>query len=140
MTPLFLGLALAVAAPAPKEAPKKDAPTLVGVWKVESSIKGGQRSNPEDWTMEFTADGKMIMKEAGRDINGTYTSDPKKDPAEIDLTLEGGGQMITMHGIYRFEGDTMMMCLTFMGERPTKFESPDGGNCVLVTFKRAKKD
>jgi uncharacterized protein (TIGR03067 family) len=141
MTPLFVGLALIAAAPAPKPDSKKDPPTPIGVWSVESALKGGRKdTSPPGSTMELTAEGKMVLHENGKDISGTYKTDPKKDPAELDLTLDAGGAMVTMQGIYRIEGETMMVCLTFMGDRPKTFDSPDQAPQVLLTLKRVKKD
>ncbi|HEX3152577.1 MAG TPA: TIGR03067 domain-containing protein [Gemmataceae bacterium] len=138
---LLIGLAVVVAAPAPKEAPKKDMPTLVGVWNVESAIKGGKADNsPPGGTVEFMPDGKMAIKENGKDINGTFTSDAKKEQPEIDLNLEAGGMTVKMLGIYKLDGDKLLICLNFMGDRPTKLESPDGALTVLLTLKRTKKD
>lgn len=138
MTPLLV-LALTVAAPAAKDPPKKDVPSLVGKWTAESTIKGGRPDdNPSDATMEFTADGNVVLKDRGNGITGTYTTDPKKDPAELDLTLEGGGMSIHMPAIFKVEKDTLTVCLVFMGDRPRKFESPEGSMTVLVTLKRSK--
>jgi uncharacterized protein (TIGR03067 family) len=140
MTPLLVGLAFAIAAPGPKEAPKKDAPTLVGAWTVESVVKGG-RPAPDDREggLEFTADGKSILRERGKNIEGTYTSDSKKDPAELEITLEAGGMRVTLAGIFKFEKDTLTLCLAFDGKRPTVFESGEASPTVLLTLKRTKK-
>jgi uncharacterized protein (TIGR03067 family) len=133
-------LALAVGAPGVKDPPKKDAPTLAGLWVAESAVKGGRPDkNPTDATLEFTADGKVVLKEKGRDITGTYTTDGKKDPAELDMNLEAGGMSIHMPGIFKFDKDTLTLCLGFTGERPKKFESPEASMTVLLTLKRAKK-
>jgi uncharacterized protein (TIGR03067 family) len=140
MTSLLVGLALAVAAPGSKETPKKDAPALVGDWVVETVVKGGRPSPEENSALSFTADGKAVLKERGKTIDGTYTSDPKKDPAELDLTLEAGGMRVTLAGIFKFEKDTLTLCMTFMGDRPKAFESAEGAMTVLLTLKRAKKD
>src|SRR5438270_1328828 len=140
MTPLLVGLALAVAAPGPKEAPKKDGPTLAGDWVVQTVVKGGRPSPEEDSALTFTADGKAVLKERGKTIDGTYTSDPKKDPAEVDITLEAGGMRVTLSGIFKFDKETLTICMTFMGDRPKAFESPEGAMTVLLTLKRAKKD
>jgi uncharacterized protein (TIGR03067 family) len=138
---LLVGLALVVAAPAPKETPKKDMPTLEGVWNVDSALKGGKLDNsPPSGTLQFMSDGKMVLKENGKDITGTYTSDAKKDPGEVDLNLDAGGATITLKGIFKFEGETLKICLAFMGDRPAKLESPDGSLTVLLTLKRTKKD
>ena len=140
MTPVLI-LALTVAAPGAKDPPKKDAPTLVGVWVAESAIKGGKPDkNPSDATLEFTADGKVVLKEKAKDITGTYTTALKKDPAELDMTLEGGGMSVNMPGIFKIEKDTLTLCLVFMGERPTRFESPEGSMTLLLTLKRAKPE
>ena len=140
-TSLLIGLALVVAAPAPKEVPKKDAPTLVGMWVVESGIKGGKQDKASGpGTLELTADGKMVLKENGRDIEGTYTIEGKKDPAEVDLVLAAGGMSVSLLGIFKLEKDTLTLCLVFMGERPKTFASPDGSMTILLTLKRAKKD
>jgi len=137
---MLVGLALVVAAPAPKETPKKDMPTIVGVWNVESALKGGKLDNsPPGGTLELREDLTVVVKENGKDITGTYTSDAKKDPGEIDINLEAGGMKLTLKGIFKFEGDTLKICLNFMGDRPTKLESPDGALTVLLTLKQAKK-
>jgi uncharacterized protein (TIGR03067 family) len=142
MTPLLVGLALAVAAPGPKEAPKKDDPTLVGQWTVETVVKGGRPSDDKDKDggLDFTADGKAVLKDHGKNVAGNYTSDAKKDPAELDITLEERGMRITLKGIFKIEKDTLTLCLTFEGDRPKGFESPDGAPTVLLTLKRAPKD
>jgi len=140
-TALFVGLALTVAAPSVKEPPKKDPPSLVGSWEIESVVKGGKAGDENDkGSLDFTADGKATLKERGREMPATYTSDPKKSPAELDLTIDGGGMQVTMKGIWKIEKDTMTLCLSFMGERPKTFEAPDMPMTVLLTLKRVKKD
>ena len=58
----------------------------------------------------------------------------------VIVNLEGGGMSIKMLGIFKLEGDTLKICLAFMGDRPTKLESPDGSLTVLLTLKRTKKE
>jgi uncharacterized protein (TIGR03067 family) len=140
MTPLLAGLACLVAAPAAKDPPKKEPPTLVGMWIGETGIKGGKPSPPEDASMEFGKDGTLVFKEKGREIAGSYKTDAKASPARLDFTLGAGGQNISLQGIYKIDGDTLTICFTFMGDRPTKFESPDGSMTMLITLKRPKKD
>lgn len=141
MTPLIAGLALLVAAPATKDPPKKEPPSLIGVWNIESAVKGGKADAADaEGSIEFTKDGNAILKERGKAINATYKIDAKKNPAELDLTLSERGMSITMNGIYKFDGESLIICLTFMGERPTKFESPEKAMTVLLTLKRPKKD
>jgi uncharacterized protein (TIGR03067 family) len=139
---VLLGMVLAVGAPGDKDGPRKEPPSVVGEWDGEKAVRGGmERPMPEGGVkVTFTADGKLIFKEGTKDAaEGTYKVDAKKNPAEIDLTppKEEG----TLVGIYKLDGDTLTICLSDKNstDRPTKFESPDGTNVMLITLKRAKK-
>jgi uncharacterized protein (TIGR03067 family) len=139
---VLFGVVLAVGAPGDKEAPKKDAPSIVGEWDGEKAVRGGmERPIPDGGVkVTFTADGKLLFKEGFKDATeGSYKVDAKKNPAEIDLNPpnEDG----TLLGIYKFDGDTLTICLSDKNstERPTKFESPEGTNVMLITLKRVKK-
>lgn len=139
---LVFGLALAVGALGEKDAPKKDAPTIVGEWNGEKAVRGGNELPIPDGGIKvtFTADGKMLFKEGNKDEEtGSYKVDAKKNPGEIDISppKEGG----EMKGIFKLDGDTLTICLADKDatERPTKFESTDGSKIMLVTLKRIKK-
>src|SRR4051794_7763650 len=105
-----MGLALAVAAPGPKEGPKKaDPPSLVGEWQCLEFIGGGQAAAPKDvaeCSIEFTADGK-VRNRWGKDVTeGTYTADPAKDPAHLDVVSDKNGKVGRM--IYKVEKDKLV--------------------------------
>ena len=141
MYSLIIGLAVVVAAPG-KDAPKKDMPTLVGEWVPTEALQGGKPDLPPAGTsIVFTADGKVLMKEgnAAKPEEGTYKIDAKKNPAEIDITppAKEGGAVI---GIYKFEKDKLIICITMGGERPKEFASPAGSQLMLITLERAKKE
>lgn len=143
MTPVMIALTLVVAAPAPKEAPKKDAPSLVGQWTPIHSLKGGKPDTPEPGSsITFTADGKVQLKEGMRERKeeATYTLDSKKEPAEIDIVPPEKAKESSIVGIYKFEKDTLVLCITMGADRPKKFESPEGSHVILITLQRAKKD
>jgi uncharacterized protein (TIGR03067 family) len=137
---LLVALALATGAPAPKDA-KKDPPSVVGVWAVESAVIGGKREDPPPgttWT--FTADGKSLLSvPGGKDPDpGMFTFDQKKDPAQVDITAGPTRRPLT--GIYKVEKDTLTLCLAEdTGDRPTGFESKEGARVLLITLTRAKK-
>jgi len=142
-TSLMLGLAVFVAAPAPKEA-KKDPPSLIGEWVPESAIHGGKYDPPPPGTtITFTKEGKCVIKEGPdkeRD-SMTFTFDPKRDPPEIDLNEPRGGMKSeAMKGIYKIDGDSLLLCLSRHGERPKEFASPAGSDSIFITLKRLKKD
>jgi uncharacterized protein (TIGR03067 family) len=140
---LLTALALTVAAPGPKDPPKKDTDRLLGAWAGEKAEAAGMPLPVPvgGMTMEFQPDGKLVIKEGAKPPEAAgYTADPKKDPHEIDLTPPAaGGKVMTMLGIYKVEGDTLTLCLTVGAGRPTKFESAAGQATMLLTFKRAKK-
>jgi uncharacterized protein (TIGR03067 family) len=140
-TTLLVGLALVAAAPGPKDPPKKDPPTLVGSWVMESATIAGMVDKMSAGnTIELTADGKAVFKENGNDIKGSYKSDAKKDPPEIDLTMDAGGMNLSMPGIYKLDGDTLTICMVPFGDRPKAFASNAGSTNMLLVLKRAKKD
>jgi len=143
MNVVLIGLALSLSAPAAKEAPKKDAPSLVGEWVPTQAVRGGKPDLPPAGTsITFNADGKILLKEGMRDKaeEGTYKIDAKKDPAEIDIVSPAKGKDAPVLGIYKFEKDTLVLCIVMGTDRPTKFESPEGSEVMLITLQRAKKE
>jgi uncharacterized protein (TIGR03067 family) len=143
---LLVGLAVVVGAPKGKELPKKEA-TLVGEWVGEKALAGGKELPvPEGGiTFTFTADGGLTVKEGNRakPEGASYKADPKKDPAEIDIIPPPDKKEPLLQGIYKLDGDTLTLCFSRGGpggERPKKFESPEGSEVIVMTLKRAKKD
>ena len=101
---LCLTLALTVSAPAGKDPPKKEAPSLAGEWAVESAVIGGKRDDPPaGTTWAFTADGKSVLSIAGGKGTGPGPTrirwDAKKDPAQVDIAA--GPKGMPMKGIYK---------------------------------------
>src|SRR5947209_7994926 len=142
-TSLLIGLAIVVGAPAKKEAPAKEPPSIVGEWVGESGVRGGKPDNPPAGTsITFTADGKVLFKEGAdkKAEEGTYKIDAKKTPAELDIVPSLGDKAPTLVGIYKIEGDTLSMCIAMGGDRPKEFAAPAGSEVMLVTCKRAKKE
>jgi uncharacterized protein (TIGR03067 family) len=144
---LLFGLAVTVAAPAAKEK-KTEPPSIVGSWTVEKVEFGGMAlpvgaAGFGELSLTFAADGAFISRKGGQEKpeTGRYAHDAKKSPAEIDITeTRGGAKDMTVRGIYKIDGETLTICMSPMGERPTKFESPAGGQTIMMTFKRMKKD
>jgi len=138
---MLTALALAVGAPGAKDPPKQEA-SIVGEWGVKSAVVGGKREDPPagtTWT--FTADGKSVLSVAGGKGAGpgpsTYTVDAKKDPAWVDIAA--GPKGTPMKGIYKRDGDTLILCLGLDGDdRPAAFESKEGAKVILITLAEAK--
>jgi uncharacterized protein (TIGR03067 family) len=142
MTPIFLGIAIVLGAPTVKDPPKKDPPSIVGEWVLESMTLAGMAvPAPEAAKLTFTKEGKCVSvdKAGGKPDESSYTVDSKKEPKEIDIKESAGMRDMTMSGIYKIEGDTLTICLAIMGERPKALAVNDK-NSILIVLKRVKKD
>jgi len=146
---LLVGVAVAIAAPAPKEAPTKKA-SIIGEWVGEKFVMSGKElptaKGVKGMRFTFLEDGKFTIHGDGEiPESGTYKVAPKKDPPEIDLTSPTGKPSQMTPGIYKVEGDILTICFTFAlggdkpAQRPTRLESPKNSDLILMQFKRAKK-
>jgi uncharacterized protein (TIGR03067 family) len=138
-----LGLAIVVGAPGIKDVKKPEPPSVVGEYVLESRTQGGKPigGKSQHDTIELTADGGFNFKKDKEVIaGGTFKVDPAKNPSEFDLSLVEGQK--PMPGIYKIEKDTLTICYSLDGTRPTKFESPVASQISVWTLKRvaAKKD
>jgi uncharacterized protein (TIGR03067 family) len=136
-------LSLSVSAPGPKDA----APAPVtGLWVVAKGVVGGTEVPLPGGaiTFDFGTDGTLVVRADGADSpegSGTYTLDPKKSPAEIDM-VPADPKLATAKGIYKVDGDALTLCFIKGAKdvlRPAKFASPAGSEVALFTLKRAKK-
>jgi uncharacterized protein (TIGR03067 family) len=141
---LIAGMAWGIAAPAPKEVPKKETPSpIIGVWQCESMTYGGQAAPPgvTEMVYEFTAEGKLIIRytKGAAPKEQAYTVNDKKEPSHIDWVIRKNAG--TILGIYKVDGDSLTVCFSdgYEGKRPAKFESPVGSKEMLYKFKRAPK-
>jgi uncharacterized protein (TIGR03067 family) len=137
MTAIFLGLALSLSAPAPKETPK-ELPKLEGDWVVES-FEGEKGPPMEQITMRFT-EGKVSIIEGRREKpeDAQITVDLKKKPPTIDIRPDRAPAGMVIKGIFEINGDTMKLCFTKDGERPTEFKGD--ADKRLITLKRVKTE
>lgn len=143
MNALFLGLAITLAAPAPKET-SKEAPKIEGEWVVVT-FEGGGKQGLEDASVTFKfTHTKLSVKEGKREKpeEASYTIDLKKKPATIDIRPENrGGKEEVVLGILEITGDSMKICFTKEGgERPTEFKADGDKRSVLITLKRMKPE
>jgi RNA polymerase sigma factor (sigma-70 family) len=98
--------------------PKTDQQLLQGTWKVAKMWFGGQEMPVEAIDMIFAGD-QFTQRAAGTTLQASFRLDPGKDPKEIDFLFP---RRVTWRGIYRLEGDHMLLCWNTEGpERPADF-------------------
>lgn len=111
-----------------------------GTWDIASATHDGKVSAEMKGARVTFAKGKMTVTLAnGTEQELPFKIDPTQKMKAIDFPLGGGGGWlnisVTMNGIYRFEGDTLTLCIGSGDTRPVDFN--DTG-ATLVVLKRAK--
>jgi uncharacterized protein (TIGR03067 family) len=146
---LLVAPVAAMAAPALKARPAPP-DAVQGEWVAERTVLGGKDVTRAVGPFKYTfgADGEWLYhshNSPAGPARHTYTTAPAADPkagGTIDLQADPAGPaQRTLHGLYRVEGDTLTLCYPNepTAPRPTGFDSPDGSDIFLVTFKRAER-
>jgi uncharacterized protein (TIGR03067 family) len=127
----------------PDDAAEADLKAMVGKWKVEKAELGGKDATAvvKDVKLELAEGGKYKLDLLGQKDEGTFSVDPSKKPAEMDIKgTEGPNKGKTIKTIYKFEGDKLTVCYELGdGIRPTKFETKPDTKQLLANYKREKK-
>jgi uncharacterized protein (TIGR03067 family) len=124
--------------PATGDAAKRDQEKLQGVWVATEIIEGGKKASDEGVRAEFKGDKITIAAEAIPGVTGTYTIDPSKAPATMDITHGDDSKKFTVPAIYELRGDHLKLCHPQRegGIRPKAFDAT--AETVLATFERQK--
>jgi uncharacterized protein (TIGR03067 family) len=144
-TRALLVMALAIAAQQwfPPGAHGDDAKDLNGTWVIVRA-----EANGEDLSDAFV--GKSVLKVEGgkhtlrlgdEKTDGTHHLYPTQEPKAYDLEVVGGPLEGTKTlGIYRFDGDKLIMCSSPAGKpRPKEFSAAKGTDQLLIVWKRQSK-
>ena len=97
----------------------------------------GKKVPPGTEKVVFTKE-KATWQFSGPEGPGQADTDfrfnPTKDPKEIDLAPDPDSPRKLMPGIYKIEGDLLIVCLG--AERPTEFIGGANRKTTLLVFKR----
>jgi len=145
---VILGLAVLLIPPAAgDDKEKSDTDKLQGEWVAVSMELSGRKA-ADDYVKKTS----LVIK--GEDwqqtLNGTkakdrkFKLDPSKSPKEIDFELtdpKTDKAARLTRGIYKFEGDQLILCRQIIPERerPKEFKTTDKDGAELVVFKRAER-
>ena len=124
---------------APREEPVSDLNRLQGDWRAVAGERVGKAVPLADIRV-------VRMKFAGNQVEatfpqgvarGTLTLNPTAAPKQITIRSRTDNNM-AMEGIYRFDGDKLVLCIgDFNQERPKRFASDAAiPSLVVVTFER----
>jgi uncharacterized protein (TIGR03067 family) len=147
-------LATHVADPEPDDRPPPPSPeTKLGVkaelqgfqniWTPVSAIFDGKPQEKDaikDCALVIIG-AKVLATRKQKEVGASYMAvDPSKNPAHLDVTYESGlVERITSKAIYKFEEDTLTICIASPGkDRPAEFKSEPGSGARLYVLKRAK--
>jgi uncharacterized protein (TIGR03067 family) len=140
---LLVAAGLLVAADAKDDAVQAAKAKLKGTWKVVSLEEQGTKA-PDDVVKKMRLvfqDSKLVLKGMDDgDHEASYTIDPSKKPATLDLVpADGTEKGKTLRCIYAVEGDELKLCSAPPdGDRPKEFTAAKGSQSVLLVLKRDK--
>ena len=128
-----------------------DAKKLQGAWEIVELIAYGKKVDFDTikGAKFIFAGNKLTLQMPAKArleelVPATYSFklDPKKNPAEVDLTvLDGNHKGVTSPGIYELKDGTLRWCQSDApkaSERPKVFTSPEKSSIYLFTFRRTK--
>lgn len=129
------------------DAPENTSENLAGVWVAEKVTSGGQDVPKDKFPFELhftdqTLVFRFVGPAKGPDRIHDVTLDNTKSPATIDIVRRGDNKTPTVHGIYRLDGDRLLICSLRdenrqpSKERPSKFESSSDIRSDLLVLKR----
>ena len=128
---------------------KQDNAKFEGTWVVQKIVDSGQEpEEPPKETRTYTfKDGNMIIKHGDDDKVRTevpYEIDPTKSPKTIDFAFPAkdptdNSTMKKSPGIYKFDGETLIVSRTAWGFPRPKGFNPAARAVVLTMKKQAPK-
>jgi uncharacterized protein (TIGR03067 family) len=114
---------------------------LEGEWRFESlEVDGRQMPTAMSGNARMLIDGdRFRMESIEANYEGVFTIDVEAEPAHIDIQfVEGPEAGNWSYGIFRLDGDEMLLCLGLVGaERPATFTTTAGSGHALERMRRS---
>jgi len=137
---LPFAVVLLIAAGGPAQDTKKELEKLQGEWTMVSMETKGMKAGDKvvkQYKLTIKGDQWTVTTLKGG-ARATFKIDPSKNPKTIDLTFELNKKGTPSRGIYKLEGDTLILCRAAGDrERPKEFKTTEEAG-ILVVWKRAK--
>ncbi len=119
---------------------------MAGTWAIKELEVGGKKISDEEnknakVRLDIQGD-KYTVHFGDMQVGaGTLKLNAAKNPRQIDIAIkEGMGKDQILYGIYKFDGETMIVCVNQPDakERPTEFKTKEGSGQMLFSYKRIK--
>jgi len=115
-----------------------------GTWAVLSSVRDGQEGDPEIVASirRMVMGDRVVWERDGKSFSGAaLVLRPELEPKGLEIVPEGGparGEHVL--GIYKFEGQELVICMADLKEpRPTEFSAKPGSKTTLMRFKKVSE-
>ncbi len=141
----FLAVSLLLGADASRqELAQKELERFQGDWVSVSYTVDGKPATPEQLkTIKLTVKGATsTFQREGQMGRGIYNLEPTRTPKEIDVHIYEGPEKGKVHrGIYEFDGQKLLVCLTTPGskDRPRELVSKPGSGHTLEVWQHTDK-
>jgi uncharacterized protein (TIGR03067 family) len=116
---------------------------LEGTWTITKGERQGKEQNKEDSEGEFRFRGASVKVASGaEDAQYRYEVRAAKKAGvlpEIDFRSGDGPQGVVLRGIYKLDGDDLVICVSLAPfARPTELATTKGTSVMMFTLKRKK--
>jgi uncharacterized protein (TIGR03067 family) len=141
VTTVVLAASAVAVASAADDKQKEAMKALEGEYQLKQIFGNGKQEPDEVVKLVkgvVIAGGKLTVQLPGKDDATTFTVDPSKKPAHIDLDAPGMAGVVRP-GIYKMEKGTLTIVWSTTKDRPADFDGKAKGSVKMVLEKRPEK-